>query len=83
MGKLQNIIDGWKYYAFEDKAIEEMALKRAKICGKCEHAVKGVVAQFIDDDIKDIKGMVCNLCTCPLSGLTRSPNEKCKADKWQ
>lgn len=83
MGKLQNIIDGWRGYLFEGKETEAMAMKRAKVCADCEHAVTGMIAQFIEDDIKDIEGLVCGLCDCPLSAKCRSKFETCKAGKWQ
>lgn len=60
-----------------------MAEARAIECAKCEHSVKGFVASLVNDEIKDIEGLVCNLCDCPLSGLLRSPDETCKANKWQ
>lgn len=83
MGKLANIIDGWSNYAFEGEDVRKMALERAEHCGKCPHAVKRFYAALVVDEIKDIEGYVCNLCSCPLSALLRSPDEKCKDNKWQ
>ena len=60
-----------------------MAKSRAIECAKCDHAEYGIIAELIDDEIKDIRGLKCSLCDCPLSGLLRSPEEKCKIDKWQ
>lgn len=85
--KLHNILQGWKNYVFESKEIESMAKSRAIECAKCELAVYGLVASLIDDEIKDVKGLVCNGCEtglkCPLSGKLRSPDEKCPKGLWQ
>ena len=80
--KLNNILQGWKNYAFESKEIESMAKARAVECAKCELAVYGLVSSLVDDRIEDIKGLKCSMCDCPLSGLLRAPDEKCKLDKW-
>ena len=85
--KLKNILDGWTNYAFESIEIESMAKSRASQCAECELAVYGLVASLINDEIKEITGLVCNGCStnikCPLSGKLRSPNESCPLSKWQ
>lgn len=68
---------------FPDKAIEALAHERASVCGKCEHAVKGMIAVMIEDEIEDIEGLVCGLCNCPLSGKIRSVESKCEDGKWK
>lgn len=80
--KLHNILQGWKNYVFESKEIESMAKSRAIECAKCDNAVYGWVAAFVDDGLKDIQGLKCGLCDCPLSGLLRSPESQCKENKW-
>ena len=60
-----------------------MAKARAVECAKCDNAEWGFVAMLFEDGIKDIKGLKCGLCDCPLSGLLRSPEESCKIGKWQ
>jgi len=82
LSKLSSILTGWKNYAWESEEVREMAEARAKECGKCDSAVSGPVPTFIVDKIKDIEGLVCNECDCPLSALLRSPKEKCKQKKW-
>ena len=82
LGKLQNILSGWRGYIWESPATRLMAESRALNCATCEHAEHGVVISFLNDEVKEIKGMKCGLCDCPLSALLRSPNEKCKLDKW-
>ena len=83
LAKLNNILQGWKNYVWESVDIKGMATARAFECAKCDKAVYGMVASLIDDEIKDIKGLKCSLCDCPLSGLLRSPGESCKENKWQ
>ena len=83
MSKFREILSGWTNYVFDNEHISLMAHERAKECGKCEHSKKGTVIDFLDDDVKEIQGMYCELCDCPLSALLRSPSSKCKADKWQ
>jgi hypothetical protein len=85
--KLKSILEGWTNYAFESKEIESMAKARASQCANCELAVYGLVASLVDDEIKEIKGLVCNGCEtnikCPLSAKLRSPNEYCPLNLWQ
>ena len=80
---LKEIISGWSNYVFPSEEIEQMAMERAKVCSECEHVEKGLVAELIGDRIEDIEGLVCGLCHCPLSGLLRSEESKCKIDKWK
>lgn len=81
--KLINILSGWKNYVFENEEVETMAKNRAVHCATCENAEYGFVQSLINDEIKDIKGMICNKCDCPLSAKLRSPNENCPKGLWQ
>lgn len=81
--KITNIVSGWKNYIFESPEIERLAHERASVCSCCEHAKKKPYLEFVGDDIEEIKGYVCELCHCPLSGKCRSPQEKCEANKWK
>lgn len=86
VGKLTSIIKGWANYIWESEDVREMAKERAKHCAKCDKAKMALVPTFIDDEIKDIYGLVCTGCGivhCPLSGKLRSPDEKCPDNKWQ
>lgn len=81
--KLKSIFTGWKNYVFENEEIELLAKLRATKCAKCEHAFKDKYeVPLPEGKLKEVKGMVCNLCLCPLSTLLRSPREKCKLKKW-
>jgi hypothetical protein len=84
--KLKLIFDGWKNYAFENKEVEVLANKRAEFCAKCPFAVIGNISIFINDDIKETEGLVCDRCDtkikCPISMKIRSINEKCPEKLW-
>lgn len=80
--KLQSILEGWKNYFFENQEAEIMAKLRAVECAKCPFAEKKWYAELINDELKDIEGMVCAKCDCPLSSKLRSKEEKCPESKW-
>lgn len=80
--KLNNIVRGWANYLWESNDIKILAEKRALECACCPSALYGKVLDFLPDDVKEIEGMYCDLCTCPLSSLLRSPDSKCKANRW-
>ena len=67
MGKLQEIVGGWKNYVFANPDVEEQAKERMEICIKCD---------FISD-----RGY-CALCGCYMAAKVRSPKSKCRAKKW-
>lgn len=81
---LTQIKDGWKNYIFKLKDQEEMATIRAKICAGCEHANPKFIFQAFmpDKTLKDIEGLGCDKCRCPLSAKVRSPLTNCPEDKW-
>ena len=80
MSLFNNIINGWANYIFENPEIEKLAKKRAAICANCPNAVKSKFWNIFED--KEVKGVVCNMCGCPLFSLLRSEQEKCKLNKW-
>lgn len=81
MAQLSNILDGWKKYLSGEATEEEK--KRASICAKCPKAVIGTYEKLMPDySLKEIKGMKCGICDCPLSTKIRSKNEKCPLGKW-
>jgi len=80
VSKLRTILQGWKNVIFETPEVRERALLRSKVCDGCEYAKKGIVEEFIQDDIVEISGYVCTKCTgCPLKAKIRA-DEKCI--KW-
>lgn len=82
MSKLSNILSGWKNFIWKSVEVERLATKRATICSGCPNAVEGSFEIIKDNEIKEISGMVCNMCLCPLSAKLRSPEESCPKKKW-
>jgi hypothetical protein len=83
MSKLNEIYNGWKNYIFPNKEVEAIAKQRAKICAGCEQAVKMAFDELMPDNtLKEIEGLCCNICECPLSTKTRSLDTKCPKSKW-
>lgn len=82
--KLQHIVDGWTNLIIEDPVAEEIALHRASICASCPFAeeVSGLSMIAVDNRTKQIKGMKCSRCGCPLSAKVRSLNDHCPEGKW-
>lgn len=81
MGQIYNIVEGWKRY-FEGDATDE-ELKRAEICKDCKHATVGTYEKLMKDfELKEIEGLKCGKCECPLSTKIRSKNESCPIGKW-
>jgi hypothetical protein len=70
----ETIIPAWYRVVFHDKELEKIALERGVICRDCEN---------ITPIINNIKvGKKCKLCGCPIVGLTRASDYRCKAKKW-
>jgi len=82
MSKLKNIAEGWKQYLTGKTTEEEK--KRALICQGCPSAVLGSYEKLMTDfSLKEIDGLKCGECSCPLSTKIRSKNEKCPLNKWK
>ena len=80
---LSQIINGWKNFVFKNKETEAMARSRAEICAVCDKAKVGWFEQIMPDySIKNIQGLVCGECKCPLSTATRSEDYNCPLKKW-
>ena len=83
MGKLKAIYTGWKNYTFPNEEIENLAKERAETCSACEHCVKGSYQKLMPDySLKEIQGMKCGECGCPLSTKLRQTTENCPIEKW-
>ena len=81
MGQTSKILEGWKSYLKGGASGEEK--KRAIICEGCPEAVLGTYEQFMPDNtLKEVRGLKCNSCGCPLSTKLRVKNESCPLDKW-
>lgn len=83
ISKIARIIDGWRNYIFPNEDVERTAVSRASICSGCSHAVHGTYEKAMPDfSIKEVQGMKCDVCGCPLSTKLRSVDEKCPKNKW-
>ncbi len=78
-----HIINGWKNYTFPSDEVEKIAKERANICSKCDSAAHGTYEKLMPDwSIKEVQGLKCNKCGCPLSTKIRSIEENCPLNKW-
>jgi predicted RNA-binding Zn-ribbon protein involved in translation (DUF1610 family) len=83
MAKVEDIINGWGSYLVSDKTTTKIAKQRAEICSSCDMPIKGTFEIFLPDfEIKEIQGLKCSVCNCPLSTATRSKNYNCPLGKW-
>lgn len=78
---LSQILTGWKNFLDKTEVVEEVAQKRAAICAACPNAKQGKLLAFIKDELTEIQGAYCSLCSCPLSAKIRS-NDICPENKW-
>ena len=67
MGKVGEIVKGWKNYVFANPVVEELAIERMEICVGCE---------FLS------RRNYCDLCGCYMPAKVRSPRSKCRVKKW-
>jgi hypothetical protein len=82
VGLVSNILNGWYHLAIKDETTEKEAERRAEICARCPFAVSKTLLIFVKDDLKEIEGMACERCSCPLSAKIRSTNETCPEKLW-
>ena len=54
---------------------------RASICEVCPSAKYKKHLDFVDDELKEIQGLVCLECSCPIIAKVRS-TDKCPLGKW-
>ena len=81
MGQVSNIFEGWGLY-IKGKT-PEYAIRRKEICKGCDYAVEGTYEKWMPEKrLKEIKGLLCLKCDCPLSTKLRSEKEKCPLNKW-
>lgn len=81
MTKLTSIISGWSSLATGSK--KELAVKRAEVCADCDYSVKSKIVNVINDEVVELRGLVCDKCGCPLSAKVRSESEQCPLGKWK
>jgi len=81
-----NFFKGWGNWIVDNPEAAKMAYARAEHCKDCIYAVKGMISQWVGDDLKQIEGFKCDVCSCPLSAKLRSPGELCEhpdGSKWK
>ena len=74
------IIKAWRNVIVKDPTIEEEAKRRASICSGCSFAKKGKILTFVKDELKEVEGLYCGECKCPLTAKIRSENI---CQKWK
>jgi len=54
--------------------------QRSSVCNLCTHKKYSKYLDFIEDDLKEVRGFVCTDCGCPLVAKIRSTDV---CDKWK
>lgn len=54
--------------------------QRASVCETCPSAIYKKYIDFVNDELKEVKGFICDDCGCPLVAKIRS-TDKCY--KWE
>lgn len=60
----------------------EETLRRAHVCAECPEKSKKVYASFVNAEIKDIEGFVCDRCKCPLATKVFASEPENICNKW-
>jgi len=82
---LENIVAGWSNLIFGDPAVEQLAIKRAKICAECPSAQFSGGIYYLttmDQKTKQVRGLRCGECGCALSAKVRAVDDRCPLGKW-
>jgi hypothetical protein len=79
---IKNILNGWQNFISKSEVVEKLAEDRAGHCISCVELKEGRLLVFIKDDLKEIEGCYCSICTCPISAKIRSKKETCPLKKW-
>jgi hypothetical protein len=84
---LIRIIQGWFYYFFKSRNIENIAANRISICVQCKYSkFYSWEDEWKHKDLgypKNPNDIYCSKCLrCPISKKTRSPKEKCPVGHW-
>ena len=80
MASIDKIVRAWYNVIIEDPKIEALAKQRAEVCNGCEFAQESMVTKFINDDLLEVKGLICGQCKCPLTAKIRSEDI---CNKWK
>ena len=66
--------------AKSDFGVEER--RRAEICVKCPEMKDGFYSDFFNSVIIEVKGKVCNQCSCPISSKVFAKDKENICKKW-
>lgn len=77
--RIFDIFEGWSNLALGLDT--DGARLKAEICKTCEHAKQMKIEIIEDKQIKEISGLCCDICHCPLSAKLRS-SSKCDLNKF-
>lgn len=82
MGQIFNIIQGWARY-ISGATLTEKEFQRSEICKACDFAEEGTFEEWLPETgLKEVHGLKCSKCTCPLVAKIRSEREECPLNKW-
>lgn len=76
---MSKILHGW--YNVLTKKTTELDRKKAGVCETCVNARYSKYIDFVQDELVQVKGFVCDACGCPLISKIRS-GDKCPLNKW-
>lgn len=57
-------------------------LRRANICAPCPEKGQRFYADFVNAEIKEVQGYVCERCACPIATKVFATEPKNICDKW-
>lgn len=80
MSNIIYIFKGWTNFLLDVNS--DLARERAEQCKDCDSAVIGFHNHWLNDEVKEVKGLKCFECGCPLSAKLRTKEEKCPLNKW-
>ncbi|MCF8372231.1 MAG: hypothetical protein K9H64_11455 [Bacteroidales bacterium] len=69
MGRLKEILIGWRNLIFGNPQTRQLAKERMEICGTCEHASRSVYLH-------------CDRCGCYIPAKANSPDSNCPVGLW-
>ncbi len=73
------IVKSWVSVLKKESTTKEEE-RRAKICDSCNHKTYSKYLDFIDNEVKEVKGFYCGNCFCPLVAKIKEGNHCVKWD---
>ena len=56
--------------------------RRAEICKSCDYAKHSEFLELIKGKVRDVRGLYCDLCKCPLVAKIKTKDKKHICPKW-